>query len=154
MKNVEWLNVLYDHRKVGLLTYTRDHRVAFSYDKEWLVNGFTISPFSLPLSEEVFIAEQRPFQGLFGVFSDSLPDAWGQLLLERWLKEQGISDIGILDRLAYVGKSGMGALCYEPEQKLDDYDELKDLDLIADSCGKYLRRSQWYDLDVEVVMIL
>lgn len=147
MKNVEWLNVLYDHRKVGLLTYTRDHRVAFSYDKEWLVNGVTISPFSLPLSEEVFIAEQRPFQGLFGVFSDSLPDAWGQLLLERWLKEQGISDIGILDRLAYVGKSGMGALCYEPEQKLDDYDELKDLDLIADSCVKILNTEYSDNLD-------
>ena len=52
------------------------------------------------------------FDGLFGVFADSLPDAWGRLLLERLLKQKGkeLYDYTMLDRLAIVGKSGMGAL--------------------------------------------
>lgn len=147
MKNVELLNVLYKTSKVGLLTYTKDHRIAFSYDKQWLENGFSISPFSLPLIDKVFIAEQRPFQGLYGVFADSLPDAWGQLLLDRWLRERKIENIGILDRLAYVGKSGMGALHFEPEQQLNEYEELKDFDLIADSCAKILNTEYSENLD-------
>jgi serine/threonine-protein kinase HipA len=57
------------------------------------------------------------FDGLFGVFADSLPDGWGRLLLDRAVERHGImrGQLGPLDRLAFVGRHGMGALAYEPD---------------------------------------
>jgi hypothetical protein len=55
--------------------------LAFEYDAEWQRDGFSISPFKLPLEKRVFIAQRDPFDGNFGVFNDSLPDGWGRLLL-------------------------------------------------------------------------
>jgi serine/threonine-protein kinase HipA len=54
---------------------------------------------------------------LYGVFSDSLPDSWGRLLVDRMLikNKMEINAISSMDRLAIVGSSGMGALTYEPE---------------------------------------
>lgn len=47
----------------------------FEYEAEWMESGFSISPFSLPLRKEVFFPKSyEPFEGLFGVFADSLPD--------------------------------------------------------------------------------
>ena len=87
--------------------------------KKWLENGFSISPFSLPLKKQVFLPTKDYFSGLFGVFADSLPDNWGRLLLNRLLREhkQDPDKLTVLDRLAIVGKSGMGALTYYPERK-------------------------------------
>lgn len=81
------LQVKYDDRKVGTLALTKDQKAAFAYDEEWIENGFSISPFSLPLKEQVFLPVKDCFNGLFGVFADSLPDAWGRLLLNRMLRK-------------------------------------------------------------------
>lgn len=127
-------------RYVGTLAMTPDGKVAFSYDDEWLVNGFAISPFSLPLEKKVFIPGKRYFNGLFGIFADSLPDAWGQLLLDRILKEYKITeDITVLDRLALVGTSGMGALEYEPDYRIIENEEIDDLDYLSKQCQKVLK---------------
>ena len=58
--------------------------VAFEYAAEWLENGYSISPRSLPLEKKVFMPKIEPFDGLFGVFQDSLPDGWGRLLVDRF----------------------------------------------------------------------
>ena len=109
------LKVKYKGYDVGILALTSDKKVAFSYDEVWLEKGFSISPFSLPLEDKVFVPNNYHFDGLFGIFADSLPDAWGKLLLKRMLQEHGIgNEITVLDRLALVGKNGMGALEYEP----------------------------------------
>jgi serine/threonine-protein kinase HipA len=57
------------------------------------------------------------FDGLYGVFNDSLPDGWGRLLLDRTVEKQGVrrTQLNALDQLAYVGRTGMGALSYEPD---------------------------------------
>lgn len=89
MSQRESLEVRMDDRLVGTLALTANHKVAFSYSEEWLEHGLSVSPFSLPLKNEVFVPKKDYFDGLFGVFADSLPDAWGQLLLERLLKERG-----------------------------------------------------------------
>ena len=84
----------------------------------------------LPLKKQVFIPQKDYFHGLFGVFADSLPDAWGNILLNRLLKKKGINadQMDILDRLAIVGSSGMGALTYQPEiQVAEDTLEQSDL---------------------------
>ena len=101
-----------------------------SYNDEWIENGFSISPFSLPLKKQVFIPVKPYFNGLFGVFADSLPDAWGNVLLNRILRKNHINpdEITVLDRLAIVGNSGMGALTYKPEYVLKAEAGFTDLD--------------------------
>ena len=55
MKTFKYLEVFYHDQKVGTLAYTREGKIAFEYDKDWLLNGFSISPLSLPLEKKVFI---------------------------------------------------------------------------------------------------
>lgn len=143
------LKVKYHGRDVGILAITNNKRVAFSYDEAWLLNGFSISPFSLPLEDKVFIPNNYNFDGLFGIFADSLPDAWGKLLLSRILKEHGIGDeLTVLDRLALVGKAGMGALEYEPDYKVVRLKETKDLDYLSQQCHHVLQLEFSEDLDM------
>jgi serine/threonine-protein kinase HipA len=111
-------------RKVGRLAF-KDRRVLFEYDASFIASGIEISPIKLPLRPGVSIADTTIFDGLFGVFNDSLPDGWGRLLLDRTVEKLGIhrGQLNPLDRLAYVGRHGMGALSYEPElgwQNTDD----------------------------------
>ena len=75
MKENGTLQVLYDGKVVGNLALMAGRKIAFEYSEEWLETGFSISPFSLPLKEQVFIPTKEYFGGLFGVFGDSLPDA-------------------------------------------------------------------------------
>ena len=141
MKNVDIIHVSYHDRAVGRLALTKNHRIAFCYEDSWIQNGFSISPFSLPLRKEVFIAAKPYFQGLFGVFADSLPDAWGQLLVDRLWRKQGVDPgtVSALDRLAAVGSTGMGALTYEPELKFGTGTDYESLDMIAEECAKLLK---------------
>lgn len=118
MKSINALNVLFHNTLVGRLTMTPDGlRCAFQYDKDWLINGFSISPLDLPLKPDLFIAKETPFWGNFGIFEDSLPDGYGRYLLNRMLKKQNIDETTLnpIQRLSIVGTSGMGALCYIPE---------------------------------------
>lgn len=136
MRGGNRLKVMYHGRKVGTLAFTQDKRAAFEYSGEWLESGFSISPFSLPLKKQVFVPVKLYFQGLFGVFADSLPDAWGNLLLGRMLRKEGISidAMSPLDRLAIVGSSGMGALVYQPEMMNFTQEYHVDLDELAVQC--------------------
>lgn len=142
------LNVLYKDQLVGILAMA-DYRVAFEYADSWIENGFSISPFSLPLEKKVFLPSKFYFQGLFGVFADSLPDAWGNVLLNRVLKKNGIKadEITPLTRLAIVGRSGMGALTYEPEKSLEQGLRAIDLDELALECQKILHSEYSDKLD-------
>lgn len=143
------LKVKYHGIDVGMLALNNNGKVAFSYNKNWLIDGFSISPFSLPLEDKVFIPKNYIFGGLFGIFSDSLPDAWGKLLLERTLKKYGISnEITILDRLALVGQTGMGALEYEPDYNLIDVKVSDDLDYLSEECEKVFNTEYVDDIDM------
>ncbi|MDR7128468.1 serine/threonine-protein kinase HipA [Algoriphagus sp. 4150] len=111
----------------------RERIIYFEYDNEFLQKGIEISPFRLPLQRGVIEFPPRPFEGLSGVFSDSLPDGWGRLLFDRMVRTQGMlpANLSALDRLAYVGLHGMGALVYEPDHSPSDGHELIDLDHLA-----------------------
>jgi serine/threonine-protein kinase HipA len=79
---------------------------------------------------------------LFGVFNDSLPDGWGRLLLDRTLSSRGINipEITPLDRLAFVGSGGMGALVYQPDYAAATGSELQiELDEIARAMNHILQ---------------
>ena len=100
------LDVYYHNKHVGTLAEMPDKRIAFQYSDDWVRDGFSISPRSLPLSNIVYVPPEKNrdiFHGLFGVFADSLPDSWGELLFDRYLSSVGIyrDQLTILDRLAY-----------------------------------------------------
>lgn len=149
MNNYKYLKVFYNDKIVGTLAKTPDRIVAFEYDNEWIANGFSISPFSLPLEKKVFIPKYEPFYGLFGVFNDSLPDGWGRLLVDRLLLKNKInpSEIDSLNRLAVVQESGMGALTYKPEHKFESPVQKSDYDKLAQECSKILESQDSNNLD-------
>ena len=118
--------------------------IYFRYNADFLKCGINISPIKLPYNSDINSPGSEPFDGLYGVFNDSLPDGWGRLLLDRTLASKGINmqSLTPLDRLAYVGAKGMGALCYKP--KIDDYVELSseiELDMIAREMDQILKGS-------------
>jgi serine/threonine-protein kinase HipA len=122
---------------------------AFEYDREWLADGFSVSPFSMPLEKKVFMPKIDPLGGLFGVFADSLPDGWGRLLVDRLMRKNGMDPqmLGSLDRLAIVGASGMGALTYRPVMPLESRQGKLTLDEIADECERLLKTDASENLD-------
>ena len=149
MDNYKYLKVFYNDKLVGTLAKTPDRLVAFEYDNEWLATGFSISPFSLPLQKKVYLQKFEPFDGLFGVFNDSLPDGWGRLLVDRLLLKNNInpSEIDNLNRLAVVQESGMGALTYKPEHRFETPQEESDYDKLAQECSKILESQNSDNLD-------
>lgn len=110
-----------------------ENTIYFEYNEAFIQTGIQISPFRLPLRKGLIELPQRPFEGLAGVFSDSLPDGWGRLLFDRLLRSQGTlpATISPLDRLAHVGLSGMGALVYEPDHSPSEVQEVINLDQLA-----------------------
>lgn len=149
MDRVEHLDVFYHERKVGTLALYQKRLAAFAYEQEWLETGFCISPFSLPLEKKVFVPRIDPFEGLFGVFADSLPDGWGRFLVDRLMLKNRIEPaaVGTLNRLAIVGDSGMGALSYQPAIPLHEGVSVVELDRIAGESEKLLKTEYTEDLD-------
>jgi serine/threonine-protein kinase HipA len=149
MNRIKHLTVFYHRRKVGTLALYQNRQAAFEYTNEWIANGFSISPLSLPLEKKVFLPNIEPFEGLFGVFSDSLPDGWGRLLVDRLMLKNHMNphQMGCLDRLAIVGTSGMGALSYEPEFHLNHPEHDLTLDEIAKECHTLLKTEYSENLD-------
>lgn len=149
MDRVKKLSVFYHDRQVGTLALFQNRLAAFEYTNEWLADGFSISPLSLPLESKVFLPKIDPFEGLFGVFADSLPDGWGRLLVDRLMLKKHLNphEIGSLERLAIVGNSGMGALTYKPELSLENPYTNLSLDEIAEECSKLLQTEFSEELD-------
>ena len=76
MDKIKQLQVLYEGRTVGTMALDRKHLAAFQYSEEWIADGFSISPFSLPLKKQVFILTKDYFSGLFGVFRKYADKNW------------------------------------------------------------------------------
>lgn len=115
--------------------------IYFKYYTDFITKGIDISPIKLKVNTAINKADALPFDGLFGVFADSLPDGWGKLLLDRALTAKGIdiSDLTMLDRLAFVGSKGMGALIYKPEIDDGSHKQFEfELDKIAKATQKII----------------
>lgn len=132
IKDIKKLVVKYNGATVGYLA-DLDGEIGFEYDGEWLENGFNISPFSLPLEKKIFINIKDIFGGLYGVFADSLPDGWGELLVRRMLAKKGINPdrLSPLTKLSLISGQGLGGLTYEPSQSETNDNTLFELDEIA-----------------------
>lgn len=101
----------------------------FEYDKKFLNSGIELSPFMMPLSGRIYsfpeLVRLEAFHGLPGLFADSLPDKFGNAVIEQWLISHGrsISSFSAIERLCYTGKRGMGALEYVPATETAASDE-------------------------------
>lgn len=149
--HVKRLTVKYHDKIVGYLKALPQDKIAFQYHEDWVKNGFSISPFSLPLTDRVFISNSEHFQGLFGVFHDALPDGWGELLVRRMLAKKGLNydKVSTLTRLSLIQKNGLGALVFEPTQSERSKDEFVDLDTLAQEIKLLLNHdTENYDFDV------
>lgn len=156
--NIDTLDVFCNLRGtrhyVGRLA-ERNRAILFEYDQDFLNSGIELSPFKLPLQAGVFEDKERVFDGLHGVFNDSLPDGWGLLLFDRALQSQGVRlhEISPLHRLSMVGASGMGAMEYVPSQEMKTALDASNLQLdgLAEEARNILAEG---DASLEVVFDL
>ena len=146
-KSVDLITIYLGNRKIGRMLLSQQQLALFEYDPAFLVEGYSISPFYLPLKAGVFTARRDPFDGLFGVFNDSLPDGWGMLLLDRYMKSKGLKleHLTVLDRLSLIGASGLGALRYEPEFKPKKRVPDQDILFYATEVQKILSEAVYHD---------
>ena len=96
----------------------RDH-AAFQFDPAFAASGIELAPLMMPLSDRVYEFPALPrntFHGLPGLLADSLPDRFGNALIDAWLATQGRTpeNFGAIERLCYTGTRGMGALEFAP----------------------------------------
>ena len=136
-----FLNTYGNRLFVGVLE-EQNKRVFFEYAPEFVNSNIPLSPFMLPLKQQVYEDEKYTFDGLFGVFNDSLPDGWGCLLLDRKLQSKGLSynSITPLQRLSLIGLNAMGALEYEPITEIDkEFAGDIVLDALSMEAGKILQ---------------
>jgi serine/threonine-protein kinase HipA len=109
-------------RTIGAVSLDADSQVAaFQYDPEFAKSGIEIAPLTMPLAERVYEFPALPrntFHGLPGLLADSLPDKFGNALIDAWLATQGRTpeSFGAVERLCYTGSRGMGALEFAPAQ--------------------------------------
>ncbi len=139
MKLSVYLNLYGTRSLVGILD-ERNGNIYFEYAPGFIESGLELSPFKLPLNPGVFQDGKRTFDGLFGLFNDSLPDGWGCLLLDRLLRRRGLSysSISPLMRLSLIGRNPMGALEYEPADDAAEQTGAVELDSLSGEVDQVL----------------
>jgi serine/threonine-protein kinase HipA len=115
---------------IGYLGYSPNQKkiATFEYDDDFMKSGIAISPIRLKYPPAIHAFDnisERTFKGLPGVFADSLPDKFGNQLIDLYMAEMNIpaEEITALDRLLYVGTRGMGALEYQPAKDFSTENE-------------------------------
>ena len=106
--------------KIGTVALPDNGNIAtFRYDRDFLGSGIELSPITMPLSTRQYSFAGLPyetFHGLPGLLADSLPDRFGNTIIDQWLARQGRApaSFNAVERLCYTGKRGMGALEFQP----------------------------------------
>jgi len=118
------VNVNYAERVIGAVSFDTETGLgAFEYSPGFIDSGIELSPIKMPLSRQIYSfpeAGYETFKGLPGLVADSLPDDFGNAVLNAWVAAKGQSpnEITPLQRLQYIGQRGMGALEYSPATRL------------------------------------
>lgn len=89
-------------------------RLLFEYTPQALTQNLELSPIHLPLRAQAYAGFPAYLNRLPGLIADCLPDGWGLLLMDRLFRSRGLRNIGVLDRLAFMGDRAMGALRFVP----------------------------------------
>lgn len=129
--------------------------VSFEYEKDFLSLGINVAPIMMPLSSRVYEFPElvkSSFRGVPGLMADSLPDNFGNAVINQWLASQGRApdSFNVVERLCYTGKRGMGALEYEPVMnKNTELDEQISLQRISDFASAILEKKMDVVLSAE-----
>lgn len=147
MQNVNTVRVKMWGTTVGYLHQDDNGMVGFQYDEEFLKSNIEISPIKMPLSTVTYSFPALPeqtFHGLPGMVADSLPDKFGNIVINRYLESQGrtADSLSVIEKLCYTGKRGMGALEYEPSQELTTMDQTIDLDALTKLASEILSEKE------------
>ncbi len=115
-------------------------KIFFEYVSSFLSDPLWLSPYKLPPEPGLHEHKDREFGPIFGLFDDSLPDGWGLLLMDRFLRKQDIDleRFSVLDRLSFLGESTMGALTYEPAMTHEKSLDSIDLKILAEASLKII----------------
>jgi serine/threonine-protein kinase HipA len=122
--------------------------VTFEYEKEFCNSGIELSPIMMPLSERVYEFPglvDSSFNGAPGLLADSLPDKFGNAVINQWLASQGRTpeSFNVIERLCYTGKRGMGALEYEPDSSGNkNIDEQINITKMSDFASAILEKKE------------
>ena len=105
---------------IGAVTWDEERMVGvFQYMPEFLSSGIELAPLVMPLAPYPYAFPALPketFYGLPGLLADSLPDKWGNAVINAWLDAQGRdrASMNPVERLCTIGSRGMGGLEFEP----------------------------------------
>jgi len=131
---------------VGAVAWDERGFANFEYDSAFLKKGLSLSPITMP-NRDNFIYQfgnlnKETFKGLPGLLADSLPDAYGNKIIDAWLAQNGRSkeDFSPIERLCYMGKRGMGALEFEPvlDKDLQGTSHKIEIDKLVDLANEVL----------------
>ena len=132
---MEVINVHYHTHHVGAVSFDAETGLgAFEYAGAFISTGIQLSPIKMPLAKHIYTYPNlayATYKGLPGLLADSLPDDFGNAVLNAWVASRGKkpSDITPLQRLQYTGKRGMGALDYVPAMVLEGQHTVEQLDI-------------------------
>lgn len=143
----DFLKVVLWGKEIGRLAWHDKRNLAyFNYNPEFLDGALDVAPLVASIhnpasSRTIFGENERIYQKLPSFISDSLPDAWGNQLFEQWRKKLRISDRSVtpLQKLAFIGKRGMGALEFIPEIDRKISPDNIDIKALADLAEKIQR---------------
>ena len=132
---MEAIEVSYLQHKVGALSFDTESGLgAFEYHASFIKQDLELSPLKMPLAERIYSFPEldfNTFKGLPGLIADSLPDDFGNAVLNAWVASQGKlpSRITPLQRLQYTGKRGMGALEYTPSTRIKSLNQSQPIEI-------------------------
>jgi serine/threonine-protein kinase HipA len=141
IRRVQVARVLLWDKEVGAVAWDDVRGIAaFEYDGTFLGSGLEIAPLTMPLGRGIFSfpeLSRETYRGLPGLLADSLPDRFGNRLIELWLQQKGrsVEDFSSIERLCYIGSRGMGGLEFKPaltrESKKSIHLEVSELTALA-----------------------
>jgi serine/threonine-protein kinase HipA len=111
--------------RIGVVAFDADSPFCtFRYDPDFVRTGINVSPIMMPLSNAIYqfkALSLESFRGLPGLLSDSLPDKYGNAIIDAWLEANGRTkeSFSVIERLCYIGSRGMGALEFFPTLDID-----------------------------------
>lgn len=132
---MEVINVRFKQHEVGAVSFdTQTGLGAFEYAPSFINKGIELSPLKMPLAQGIYSFPEldfNTFKGLPGLVADSLPDDFGNAVLNAWVAMRGKSpsDITPLQRLQYTGARGMGALEYAPATQIKSLNASQQVDI-------------------------
>ena len=129
------VEVVYGANRAGAISFDTDSGIgAFEYARSFVEGGIELSPIVMPLANRVYSFPelgQASFRGLPGLIADSLPDDFGNSVLNEWAARQGMlpTELSPLDRLQFIGRRGVGALEFAPARRLRGLNASRQLQL-------------------------